>query len=311
MNYTGGLPINIAVTAVQLTTIGNRDFLYLDDGGMVHFVSEYVPEISFDMGADVANKEVVEFTMMSKTRVLCKNVDGVVVEYMVPHFAGKAICLGVVDTNIIKVAGGQMLKHDGISYIVTSDGEYLPTASNGEFDIQDKREGGGYTVDVNNNLLFNESVIASGVASVGYFYQEGVNGITHGGSSFSDSVKNLAYSLFSQHNLDAEWKLAYDNTASTIASGLYRETQTNRLSTVQGVLARTLSGLTYKLDGATLIPQIDTDLGANGYNAMTTADSSKFIIFEPTPSNPHVYFSDSELGSEYPNQNELIFARRA
>lgn len=181
--YVGILPENYIVETKQLSPFHDDSFFYIDDNGKIVCQRAGFAR-SYDMGSEVTNKEVIEFTFRSYGKsLLLRNSDGIVVEYIRDDYINYKYA-GIKAENVIKVAGGQMLKHDGFSYMITDTGKYVPADENGVIDIIPNGSGGvrkiyanedsagivevidDFVLKQDNKLYKNGDLVASNIVSI-------------------------------------------------------------------------------------------------------------------------------------------------
>lgn len=129
--FTGTLPSNLKFLAKQLFAIRNG-YAFLDMDGFVNVVYKSSNNvIRFDMGDSFSDKSIVEFTVRpDNSTFICKNADGMLVEVYAPFSYGGYYQRVREDRDIIRVAGGRILKHRKVGAIyktvMTDDGKFLP-----------------------------------------------------------------------------------------------------------------------------------------------------------------------------------------
>ena len=265
------IPYEEDFIAIQYCTIssdsrGYYSYAYLNvDGEVVVSLYGRNPSV-LDMGlGEDSNNFVVEFTISEvssvNTTLLLKNSDGVVVKVFVNLFATGVVNLGVVGRNIIKVCCGEMLEHDGSSYVFDSDGGYIPTDAGGSFDIVSDRgiplyvntssgrenikmQLGEYKVTIDDELMKGELVIGSGITSIAL--QSSVSGYVQDGQhpDLRATASQISNTAWGQANVDA-----ITNT----------ENRAGGISSSRGILALSSNGTLYKIIDDELVEQITAD----------------------------------------------------
>lgn len=200
VDFEGCVPYDIEIFAEQLVQFNDSDYAFLSGGFVIIFNGVGSFTTSYDMGADADIKEVIEFTLKNNaTSLLCRNADGVVVEYLINYLGKKIAYLGVVAQNAIKVAGGEILVHDGVNYVIAGE-KLIPATNDGVIDIIPNGGGviqikadeasqniksayGNYIVTLDNELKKDSVVIATGIVAITETMQDWIPPYIFGGDN--------------------------------------------------------------------------------------------------------------------------------
>jgi len=241
--FSGAVPYNIEITAIQLVSIRNG-YAYLDADGYVNVVRGEARQ-RFNMGDAVAHPFVSEFTVMrDNSTFICRNVDDKAVFVYAPFSYGDYHKYGNRYEKIIRVAGGKMLQQAKVGVIdksILTDagdavaiGDYVyegdRVVAHGE-DIVDLaldgngrtrevklsdgsnnivKSAGGYHLTIDNKLLKDGKIIASNIFGLGIASRSSIDGLMLGKEGVaSDIVKRSAENVFAQSKVKVAWIDAY------------------------------------------------------------------------------------------------------
>jgi len=238
-NFTGAIPYNIRINAIQLFTY-RYGYAYLDTDGYVNLVKNGSNiNTRFNMGNEVSDPYVMEFTIKNDdSTFLCRNIDNKVVEVYAPYSNGNFFIHKGITHDVIRVASGQMLKQakDGVieKSVLTDGGYAVAIGENDIVDITPDGNGGiieiklsdgsnkiikrvgPYSINSDNKLIYNGNVIASDIFGLGKFTQPKPTGLMLGKSGIETNiVKQSAYNMFYASGVQESWKNAYDSWYDT------------------------------------------------------------------------------------------------
>jgi len=348
--FTGAIPYDISIDAIQLFTY-EYGYAYLDTDGYVNVVQKGSSvNTRFNMGSEVADPYVMEFTVKSDNKTfICKNIDNYAVEVYAPFSYGNNFTHKSVIDGVIRVASGQILKQAKTGAIVksvlTSDGYAVAIGENDVVDIMPDGNGGvtkirlsdvsnivnrvgSYSINTDNNLLYNGNVIASDIIGIGSFAQHKPQGLMLGkAGKETNIVKKSAHNVFSRAGVQESWKNAYDNwysaqklpscgwagvgeTSTTVSSFLLcmKQSNTPNSSVPQSILVIDVNGDYFKVTESTLTKQVLVDTDDKGFNAINTVNQGgKFIAFQRYSGSEFIkkfHFSTPETSY---NQDNYLF----
>ncbi len=291
--FSGAMPYNLDINAVQLFAIRNG-YAFLDNDGYVNviFKGRSTP-VKFNMGSVVTDDFIIEFTVKSDNHTfLCKNSDGFALEVYVPFSYGNYFVRKGITQDVIRVAGGQMLKTDKAGVINKSiltdnknaDGsdKIIPMGENGVVDIMPDGNGGvkeiklsdgksdvlktvgNYSLTTDNKLLYNGNEIASNIFAIGSFSQEEPTPLELGKvGTETNIVKNSALSMFNSAGVQSGWNNAYVNWYSSQAlpsCGWAGTGETQTTTTTYGVCITRAAMKNHGMGKSTLVMDVNGDI---------------------------------------------------
>ena len=232
--FTGTIPYNISINAIQLFTY-EYGYAYLDTDGYVNVVKNGSSvNTRFNMGKNVSDPDITEFTVKSDNKTfICRNIDNYAVEVYAPFSYVNVFTHKSVTDGVIRVASGRMLKQAKTGAIVksvlTSDGYAVAIGENDVIDIMPDGNGGvteiklsdgvsnivrklgDYAINTDNKLLYKGTEIASNILGIGIFSQEKPAGLTLGkAGAETQIIKQAAHDTFSSIGVQDSWHNAYD-----------------------------------------------------------------------------------------------------
>lgn len=212
---TNNNPDKLTGNFVQMMDISNYGFFryaYLDSAGYVHATDRITgAPHSFNMGSELINNKVIEFTYNMSGYFIVRNNIGQARSY-------KDGAYGEIHENVIKVVSGRMLIQDGWGdpdnpkpvYALAGD-SYIPLGANNQLDIIADGAGGTdifldnkivktqkivkfgsstYTLDTSGNLKKDGKVIDANVKDMGVVGQPNRVSMTIGGKNYATPVLN-------------------------------------------------------------------------------------------------------------------------
>lgn len=240
MIYTGSRPINLSFDAIQALSIKYLGIFFIGYDMKLHIFNRLrnLPALTLDMGDDVVEKDVYEFTVVASSfysdfEVIIRNSQGVA-RYVTIHKTNQLPTYGDILTGVMKVAGGQILYADAGKYVV-ENGKYLQLGEGNTLDIIPNGTGGvktitldnvdaniksvvgSYTLYQSNDLHYNGSKIASDIISVYNTNFAPIEGLSVGriyqdGFATNDDadVRIAAHNKFIEAGVEQEWHTAYE-----------------------------------------------------------------------------------------------------
>ena len=319
--FSGSVPINLSFNAMQALSVKGIGIFRISYE-MRLVISNRIkklPSLTLDMGDDVPNKDIAEFTVVPKSyayfEVIIRNSYGIarrvtVFNYLKnPHY-------GEILEGVIKVAGGEILYADKNKYAVVN-GKYVQIGKNNTLDIIPNGNGGvkrikvdnndakiksalgNYTLKTNGDLFSSSRKIAEKIISIGVFAVEDISGLLVGKEgTVQNAVKAEAYNEFRKAGVEKSWLSAYDTfidkqTKPTCEWGGIGEavahTTTPSFSTcLNTVPTKTIpyryfatgeDGKTYKIAGNTITEIKTYHPDADGFNALYDSSSNNPVLF--------------------------------
>ncbi len=241
--FTGAVPYDIKINAIQLVSIRNG-YAYLDADGYVNVVRGEARQ-RFNMGDAVPNPFISEFTVMrDNSTFICRNIDDKAIFVYAPFSYGNYHKYGNLYEKIIRVAGGKMLQQAKVGVIDKSiltdagdavaigdyvyDGERvvahgedivdLALDGNGrarEVKLSDGsnnivKSAGGYHLTTDNKLIKDGKIIASNIYGLGIASRSSIDGLMLGKVGVaSDIVNRSADNVFRKSIVKTSWLDAY------------------------------------------------------------------------------------------------------
>lgn len=339
-DFEGCVPYMYAFNTKQLSEYMEDGYAYIGDGKVITHIVQNGYSDTFDMGDEPTIKEVVEFTFSDNgKKLLCRNIDGVVVEYALNRLTGTSLGYsGIVATNAIKIAGGQILKQDGSKYAV-ANGKLVPIGENNVIDIIPNGNSileikadvesaniisvsGSYKVTKDNKLINGDIFISNGVKSIKYAEQSFSPGRTWIGDRETNALCQISASSILSGQVFDEWIDAHNNFINSlefdcidygwigwtsrpryITNGYCLSTTQTASSVRRRVnLAIMTDGTIKEIQGNSLVDVILTDRGAQGW-LNSHFNKGKYTSI--------LYKISGALPQDFPDQEFMLYGTMA
>lgn len=322
MSFTGSLPINMSFGAIQALSVRELGVFKIGYDMRLYIANRFkkLPPLVLDMGDELSNKDVAEFTVIpinySYFKIIIKNTDGKA-RYVTIYNSNKLPLYDEILTGVIKVAGGEILYAKPNEYVV-ENGNYLQLGTDNTIDIIPNGVGGvkritlnnkdakirsvlgSYTLKTDGKLYYNSTLVTENILSIGEIPPFKAEGLTVGRYHTSDfrfndheTATSIAHSVFSSYNLEQSWSDAYDTFISSIEHPTCDWVGTGRS------IAKPIGYYDLPCNKISGVKVFKAPYGTTEHIVATSTDGSKsFNIYKDVNSET---FTIKEMGVYYPN----------